>query len=69
MTASGLGILELGVSHPTAEWGALLAYGRNFLDIAPCVSLLPASIVSLSVITSTLLARRVQAILARGEAR
>lgn len=69
LSASALSFLGLGVVPPTAEWGALLADGRNFLDIAPWVSLLPASIVALSVISITLLGRRLQAILAKGEAR
>ncbi|MCO4312947.1 ABC transporter permease [Pectobacterium versatile] len=69
LSASALSFLGLGVVPPTAEWGALLADGRNFLDIAPWVSLLPASVVALSVISITLLGRRLQAILAKGEAR
>ncbi|MCL6408648.1 ABC transporter permease, partial [Dickeya dadantii] len=69
LSASALSFLGLGVVPPTAEWGALLADGRNFLDIAPWVSLLPASVVALSVISITLLGRRLQTILAKGEAR
>ncbi|SLM61640.1 MULTISPECIES: ABC transporter permease [Dickeya] len=67
LSASALSFLGLGVVPPTAEWGALLADGRSFLDIAPWVSLFPASIVALSVITITLLGRRMQTLLARGE--
>ncbi|WP_192459071.1 ABC transporter permease [Musicola keenii] len=67
LAASALSFLGLGVVPPTAEWGALLADGRNFLDIAPWVSLFPATVVALSVIVITLLGRRLQAILARGE--
>ncbi len=55
-----------GVTPPTAEWGALLSEGRNFLDSAPWVSLLPASVVALSVIAITLLGRRVQTLIAKG---
>ncbi|QDX31471.1 ABC transporter permease [Dickeya poaceiphila] len=68
LSASALSFLGLGVVPPTAEWGALLADGRNFLDIAPWASLFPASVVALSVIVITLLGRRLQAILARGTA-
>ncbi|MBP2848182.1 ABC transporter permease [Dickeya oryzae] len=68
LSASALSFLGLGVVPPTAEWGALLADGRNFLDIAPWVSLFPASVVALSVIVITLLGRRLQAILAKGAA-
>ncbi|QTF10164.1 ABC transporter permease [Brenneria izadpanahii] len=68
LSASALSFLGLGVVPPTAEWGALLADGRNFLDIAPWVSLFPATVVALSVIAITLLGRRLQTILAKGGA-
>ncbi|WP_323075814.1 ABC transporter permease [Klebsiella variicola] len=66
LSASALSFLGLGVTPPTAEWGALLSEGRNFLDSAPWVSLLPASVVALSVIAITLLGRRVQTLIAKG---
>jgi peptide/nickel transport system permease protein len=67
LSASGLSFLGLGVVPPEAEWGALLASGRNFLEIAPWVSLLPATVVALSVISITLLGRRLQTLLVRGD--
>lgn len=66
LSASALSFLGLGVTPPTAEWGALLSEGRNFLDSAPWVSLLPASVVALSVIAITLLGRRLQTLIAKG---
>ena len=66
LSASALSFLGLGVTPPPAEWGALLSEGRNFLDSAPWVSLLPASVVALSVIAITLLGRRVQTLIAKG---
>ncbi|MBY5816436.1 ABC transporter permease [Rhizobium leguminosarum] len=68
LTASALSFLGLGVVPPAAEWGALLANGRNFIDIAPWTSLLPATVVAVSVISITLVARRLQTLLARGDA-
>jgi peptide/nickel transport system permease protein len=67
LTASALSFLGLGVVPPEAEWGALLASGRNFIDVAPWMSLLPASIVAISVISITLFGRRLQTLLARGD--
>ncbi|HHG8771740.1 TPA: ABC transporter permease [Raoultella planticola] len=66
LAASAMSFLGLGVTPPTAEWGALLSEGRNFLDSAPWVSLLPASVIAFSVIAITLLGRRLQTIVARG---
>jgi len=66
LTASSLSFLGLGVVPPTAEWGALLADGRDYLDVAPWISLLPATVVALSVIAITLFGRRLQTILAKG---
>jgi peptide/nickel transport system permease protein len=67
LSASALSFLGLGVVPPAAEWGALLANGRNYLEIAPWMSLLPATVVALSVISITLLGRRLSALLARGD--
>ena len=67
LAASALSFLGLGVTPPTAEWGALLADGRNYLDSAPWISLMPATVIALSVITITLMGRRVQRLIARGE--
>lgn len=69
LSASALSFLGLGVVPPAAEWGALLANGRNFLDVAPWTSLLPATVVALSVIAITLLGRRLQTLLATGDLR
>jgi peptide/nickel transport system permease protein len=67
LSASSLSFLGLGVVPPEAEWGALLASGRNFLELAPWLSLLPATVVALSVISITLLGRRLQTLLARDD--
>lgn len=67
LAASALSFLGLGVTPPTAEWGALLADGRNYLDSAPWISLMPATVIALSVITITLMGRRIQRLIARGE--
>jgi len=67
LSASALSFLGLGVVPPAAEWGALLAGGRNFLQVAPWMSLLPATVVSVSVISITLVGRRLQTLLARGD--
>jgi peptide/nickel transport system permease protein len=69
LAASGLSFLGLGVAPPTAEWGALLAEGRDFLEIAPWMSLAPASVVAISVIAITLVGRRLQLLLAEGDVR
>lgn len=67
LAASALSFIGLGVVPPEAEWGALLANGRNFLEIAPWMSLLPATVVALSVISITLVGRRLQTLFAKGD--
>jgi peptide/nickel transport system permease protein len=42
LTVSGLSFLGLGVQPPTAEWGAMVAEGREYLFAAPQVVLVPA---------------------------
>jgi peptide/nickel transport system permease protein len=67
LVGSSLSFIGLGVVPPAPEWGALLADGRNFLDVAPWISLFPATVVSISVIAITLLGRRLQVLLAQGD--
>jgi peptide/nickel transport system permease protein len=38
---SGLSFLGIGVPPPTPEWGAILAGGRNYLNLAPHITLAP----------------------------
>ncbi len=66
LSASALSFIGLGVVPPAAEWGALLADGRNFLDTAPWISFLPATVVAISVIAITILGRRLQLLLSQG---
>jgi len=41
MAAAGLSFLGLGAQPPTAEWGLMLSQGRNYIAVAPHVSVLP----------------------------
>lgn len=66
LSASSLSFLGLGVVPPTPEWGALLADGRSYLSVAPWASLFPATVVAVSVISITLLGRKLQSHLAKG---
>lgn len=48
LTISGLSFLGLGVQPPTAEWGAMVAEGREYLFTAPQVVLVPSIAVVLT---------------------
>lgn len=48
LTVSGLSFLGLGVQPPTAEWGAMVAEGREYLFAAPQVVLVPSVAVVLT---------------------
>ncbi len=41
LLGSSLGYLGLGAQPPAAEWGVLIADGKNFFDQAPWISLFP----------------------------
>ena len=41
LLGSSLGYLGLGAQPPTAEWGVMIADGKNFFDQAPWISLFP----------------------------
>jgi peptide/nickel transport system permease protein len=48
LTGSSLGYLGLGAQPPTAEWGVLIADGKNFFTTAPWISLFPGIVIVLA---------------------
>ncbi|GAA5052122.1 ABC transporter permease [Nocardia callitridis] len=50
IAVAALSFLGFGAAPPRAEWGSLVAGGRNFLITAPWVSLLPGAVVVLTVL-------------------
>ncbi|MEM6677830.1 MAG: ABC transporter permease [Pseudomonadota bacterium] len=55
VTAAGLSFLGLGVQPPHAEWGVMIAEGRNVVFLAPHVAALPGLALTLLVIACNLL--------------
>lgn len=55
LAASSLSFLGLGVQPPTAEWGAMLNAGRDYLRSAPWITLFPGLAIMLSVLSINLL--------------
>ena len=53
--AAGLGFLGLGVPPPTAEWGAMLEGGRQFIRVAPHVCTFPGLAIFVVVLSFNLL--------------
>lgn len=52
---SALSFLGLGVAPPAATWGGLLADSRQFLAIAPWLSIMPGALISISLLGICLL--------------
>ena len=55
LTTAGLGFLGLGVQPPTAEWGAMLSYGRGYLREAPHLMFVPGLAILLTVVSLNLI--------------
>ncbi|TEU16764.1 MAG: ABC transporter permease [Anaerolineales bacterium] len=55
MMAAGLSFLGLGAQPPTAEWGVMLSQGRQFIRIAPHISIMPGAAIFLVVLALNLL--------------
>jgi peptide/nickel transport system permease protein len=53
--ASSLSFLGVGIQPPTAEWGIMLSEGRNYIQIAPYLSILPGIAIILVVLGFNLL--------------
>ncbi len=52
---SGLSFLGIGVPPPTPEWGSILAGGRNYMAIAPHITLAPGFVLLLVLLALNLL--------------
>jgi peptide/nickel transport system permease protein len=55
LTVASLSFLGLGIQPPTPDWGALLNEGRQYLTLAPWISLFPGVAIALLVISLNLL--------------
>lgn len=55
LLAAGLSFLGLGPKPPTPEWGLMLSTGRDFLRVAPHVSVIPGAAIMLAVLGFNLL--------------
>ncbi len=63
MAAAGMSFLGLGAQPPQAEWGVMLSNGRQFLRVAPWVSLVPGTMIFLVVLVLNLLGDRLRDLL------
>jgi ABC-type dipeptide/oligopeptide/nickel transport system permease subunit len=55
LAAGALGFIGLGAQPPQPEWGALLAAGRDYMDIAPWLAIFPGVCITLTVVGFNLL--------------
>ncbi len=60
MAVAALSFLGFGAAPPAAEWGTLIADGRNYLITSPWVSLLPGLFVSFVVLSINNVARALE---------
>ncbi len=63
MAAAGMSFLGLGAQPPLAEWGVMLSNGRQFLRVAPWVSLVPGAMIFVVVLALNLIGDRIRDIL------
>ncbi|GAB3931955.1 ABC transporter permease [Micromonospora vulcania] len=61
MVAAGLSFLGMGPQPPSPEWGAMLSEGRNYLQVAWWISILPGVAVTATVVALTVVGRHWQA--------
>jgi peptide/nickel transport system permease protein len=57
---AALGFLGLGVSPPTPDWGSILEQGKNFILVAPWLSLWPGLFLLLSAVAVGTIGRALQ---------
>ena len=55
MQSASLSFIGLGIQEPTAEWGAMLAGGREYFRTAPHIVLIPGAVICLVVYSFNLI--------------
>ncbi|MFF2661649.1 ABC transporter permease [Kitasatospora sp. NPDC058032] len=60
ISGSGLSVLGLGPVPPEADWGSMVADGKDFLQTAWWISIAPGLAVSVVVVCTTLIGRSMQ---------
>lgn len=55
-----LGFLGLSVPSPMPSWGGMIAEGREVLDEAPHISIIPASVMFLTILSANLIGDRLR---------
>ncbi len=55
LAISGLSFIGLGVQPPAPEWGAMLNYGRSYIQTAPLLMFFPGVAIALVVLAANLL--------------
>jgi peptide/nickel transport system permease protein len=65
MAEGALSFLGLGIPAPTPSWGGMIAEGKEVLDESPHVSMIPAAIMFLTVVSFNLLGDSLRSYLER----
>ncbi|MFL4908004.1 ABC transporter permease [Streptomyces sp. MMS24-I2-30] len=60
-SGAGLSLLGLGPRPPQADWGSMVADGKDFLQTAWWISVAPGVLISLVVVAATAIGRHLQA--------
>ncbi|QZY55892.1 ABC transporter permease subunit [Crassaminicella profunda] len=55
LTAASLSFIGLGAQPPTPEWGAMLSGGRDYLNVAPHITIYPGLAIFITVLAFNLL--------------
>lgn len=66
LAVAGLSFLGLGVGEPAPEWGLILSGGRNVLASAWWIAVFPGLAITLTVLATSYLGRRLRAVTERG---
>ena len=60
LAGSALSFLGLGPAEPAAEWGSMLAQGRDYLALAWWTGIIPGLAIAVTVVAATVLGRAAQ---------
>lgn len=67
MAEGALSFLGLGIPAPTPSWGGMIAEGKEVLDESPHVSMIPAAIMFMTVVSFNLIGDSLRSYVERGK--
>lgn len=62
LAVSGLSFLGVGLQRPYIDWGSMVAEGRQYITVAPWITVIPGLVISIAALSANLLSNWLRAL-------